>query len=195
MDDINDKKKRQIIVTAKDLFWKYGIKRVTIEEICRKAKVSKMTFYKHFSNKTELVKFIIDRIVNKGIEDYNHIMNKDIPFIEKVKQTLQKKLEGAEAMSQEFFDDFYRHADPELIDFMNEKQQMSFRMVINDYAKAQKLGYIRQDIKMEFIMYYLGQIHLMLKDEALTAMYSSPQELIMELTKFFFYGILPAERT
>ena len=43
-----------IFKTAKDLFWKYGIKRVSIEEICKEAKVSKMTFYKFFPNKIEL---------------------------------------------------------------------------------------------------------------------------------------------
>jgi len=47
MNRSENQKYNQIIDTSKKLFWKYGIKRVTIEEICREAGVSKMTFYKH----------------------------------------------------------------------------------------------------------------------------------------------------
>ena len=49
-------KKEQIVHTAETLFTRYESKRVTVEEICRLARVSKMTFYKHFSNKVELIK-------------------------------------------------------------------------------------------------------------------------------------------
>ena len=44
-------KKEQILKTGKELFWKYGFKLVTIEEICKEAGVSKMTYYKYFTNK------------------------------------------------------------------------------------------------------------------------------------------------
>ncbi|MBE9509365.1 MAG: TetR family transcriptional regulator, partial [Bacteroidetes bacterium] len=39
MKDIDNQKFQQIITTAKELFWKFGIKRVTIEEICQEANV------------------------------------------------------------------------------------------------------------------------------------------------------------
>jgi AcrR family transcriptional regulator len=45
------KKRIQITETAIRLFSQFGTKRVTIEEICRTAGVSKVTFYKHFKNK------------------------------------------------------------------------------------------------------------------------------------------------
>ena len=44
-------KNDQIVKIGKDLFYKYGIKRVSVEEICAKANVSKMTFYKFYNNK------------------------------------------------------------------------------------------------------------------------------------------------
>ena len=52
-------KRKKILDTAHELFWKHGLKRVSIEEICAVAGVSKMTFYKHFANKTALVKYIL----------------------------------------------------------------------------------------------------------------------------------------
>lgn len=45
-------KQRELIETAAQLFFKHGFKRVTVEEICRTAKVSKVTFYRYFAAKT-----------------------------------------------------------------------------------------------------------------------------------------------
>jgi hypothetical protein len=64
-------------------------------------------------------------------------------------------------------------------------------MIMRDYLDAQQRGDIRADIKPEFILYFLNKIVEMARDEDLERMYSTPQDLIMELTNFFFYGILP----
>ena len=190
MEDTQNPKLQQIVVTAKTLFYKFGIRRVSVEEICREANVSKMTFYKHFSNKVELVKFIIDQLVFDGIADYRRIMDQPIPFPEKVRQSILLKMKHTDDVSREFFNDIHKYTDPEILNFFNQKAQESIRMIIHDYLEAQKKGDIRKDIKPEFIHYILNQMLPMAKDENLARLYESPQALIMELTRFFFYGIL-----
>jgi len=191
MQDFENPKLQKIYTTAKSLFWKFGIKRVSIEEICREANVSKMTFYKHFSNKVDLVKFLLDRITDEAKAKYREIMHQEIPFQEKVKQSVQLKMEQTDDVSQEFFVDIHKNAGPEILDFFNQKLQEGIQLVINDYVDAQKRGDIRPDIKPEFILYFLNQMIKMVRDESLIRLYDSPQDLIMELTNFFFYGILP----
>ena len=89
---MNNPKKQQIINTAHELFWKLGIRRVSIEEICREANVSKMTFYKHFNNKNDLVKYIIDLITGTAMKKYREIMDSNIPFHVKVEKSIQLKI-------------------------------------------------------------------------------------------------------
>ena len=60
------KKQQQIVNSGKELFFQYGVKRIRVEEICRKAKVSKMTFYKYFENKFALAEHIVQEILNDG---------------------------------------------------------------------------------------------------------------------------------
>jgi AcrR family transcriptional regulator len=184
-------KRKQLIQTAKDLFFKYGIKRVTVEEICKEANVSKMTFYKHFKNKNELVKTWITEMTDQALERYITLMQMDIPFEEKVRETIKMKLEGSDQMSQEFFSDYIPHTEPELHDFIHQRMHEMMGLIINDYAEAQKRGDIRQDLKIEFILWYLNKMLDMMEDEALEKMYESPQDLIMEMVNFFFYGIMP----
>jgi len=184
-------KRKSLINTAKDLFFKYGIKRVTVEEICQEAGVSKMTFYKHFKNKNELVKTMIIQITDEAMDKYQALMDSDIPFEEKVRETIQMKLDGTDQMSQAFFSDYLPHAEPELHEFMHLRAQEMYGRIIKDYKNAQENGDIRQDVKIEFILWYLNKMLDMMGDKALEKMYESPQDLIMEMVNFFFYGIMP----
>jgi len=191
MKSIDDQKLKVILIAAKELFWKYGFKRVTIEEVCREAKVSKMTFYKHFKNKIELVKKIYELEVNKAMKKYRSIMDSEIPFIEKVKKSMELKREQTENLSQEFYDDLLKGDIDELKEMFNNATQNSLRIILNDYIQAQKKGEIRKDIKPEFILYFMNHMMEMAKDQKLSGLYSNPNELIMELNNFFFYGVLP----
>lgn len=184
-------KMRQIIDTAKSLFWRYGMRRVSIEEICREAKVSKMTFYKYFSNKVELVKFILNQIVEDSVKEYKDLMSQNIPFEEKVRQSIQLKMKQTNKLSHEFYSDLHQNAPPDIRKHFEAMTQRSIQLIVDDYNQAQKDGNIRKDLKIEFILYFLNQIFKMANDPQLVALYESPQALIMEITNFFFYGILP----
>ena len=184
-------KRKQLMHTAKDLFWKYGIRRVTVEEICREANVSKMTFYKHFKNKNELVKSIIYQITEEAMDKYRNLMELEIPFEDKVRETIRMKYEGTDQMSQEFLNDYIPNAEPEMLEFVLHRMQEVMEVVMEDYRKAQQRGDIRKDIKIEFILYFINKMLDLMGDEELKRMYGSPQEMIVELVNFFFYGIMP----
>ena len=186
-----NEKHKQIIQTGQKLFFKYGIKRVTVEEICREASVSKMTFYKHFRNKNELAKEIIRLILDVQMAKYREFMDRtDITFEEKIRQTIQMKMEGTRDISAAYFDDYMIHSDPDLAEFIQVESAKVYKEVLKDYTEAQKRGDIRKDIKPEFIQFFLNYILEMAKDEKLLALYGHPQKLIMELVNFFFYGIM-----
>ena len=191
MHENTNPKYQQLLETARHLFMRYGMKRVSIEEICRTANVSKMTFYKHFRNKTDLTKHLIRQMVAESMAQYREIMDQNIPFSEKVEKTIARKLEQARDVSREYFRDMTQISDPEIADFINEKRQEALLEVFRDYTKAQKRGDIRKELKPEFIIYFLNHIIEMIADDRLVQMYDSPDELIIELTKFFFYGITP----
>ncbi len=186
-----NEKNRRIIQIGQKLFFKFGIKRVTVEEICKEANVSKMTFYKHFKNKNELVKEVTTLIMEVNLKKYRELMERsDISFEEKIRQTIKMKMDGTSEISDAYFDDYMIHNDPELAAFIQAESSKVLLEILGDYTDAQKRGDIRQDIKPEFILYFLNHILYLAKDEKLLSLYEHPQELIMELVNFFFYGIM-----
>lgn len=193
-DLIKRKKHRLITETAYDLFMRHGIKRVTIEEICRIAGVSKMTFYKYFSNKNDLAIFVLDSIFTKGENRYHDIMARDIAYSEKVKDIIKMKLESSKDVSSEMLQDLWHNPIPEVADYMQKRTQATLKLFLDDMIAAQNKGEIRQDINPHFILYIIGQLQNMTADEQVTCMYGSTQDLVSEMVNFFFYGILTKEK-
>lgn len=189
IDHSQNIKYQQILDAGKALFWKYGIKRVAVEEICKQAKVSKMTYYKFFKNKKYLALAILDRTVGQALIDYKDLIAKDCPFTDKINLMLKMKIEGTKDISQEFIMDIYQNPDLGLMPYMVEQGQKSLALTVDFLKDAQKQGNIRQDIKIDFILYFFNQMLAMTTDKELLKKYDRPQDLIMEVTEFFFYGI------
>ena len=193
MGNVSHPKRELILKTGKELFWKFGFKRVTIEEVCKEAGISKMTFYKFFTNKIDLVKTIMNDILQESLSKYKKIMASEIPYPEKVVALIHLKSEQVETMSSEFFRDYVQADDPEMISYLQQLSGESMQMFTDDFRKAQENGDIRKDLKIEFIMYIMNHLVEMAQNDALINMYDEPQDLVMEITNFLFYGILNRE--
>ncbi|NOZ47437.1 MAG: TetR/AcrR family transcriptional regulator [Chlorobi bacterium] len=191
MESIEDKKLLNILIAAKELFWKYGIKRVTVEEICREAKVSKMTFYKFFSNKKKLAEAIIDKVVGKSLKEFRELVESDKTFQEKIQQMLVMKLEGTKDISLEFINDLYKNKDLGLHLKMEEIGKESMQIFIDFLEDSKKKKLIRKEVRIEFILAYTNSVTQMMENPELLKVYEKPEDLIMESLNFLFYGILP----
>ena len=189
----HSKKIHQLVDTAQDLFMRFGIRKVSVEEICSEANISKMTFYKYFKNKIELIKYLLRQIFSEQMNAYRDIMKHKIPYPDKVKNIIQTKDEYTKIISQEFIHDLYKNPIPEITDLIEKYKDEMLNEVLNDLKDAKERGDIRENVKPELILYFLNHMREMVKDGKLLSVYNSPNELIMELTNFFFYGILPVK--
>ncbi|MDD2411590.1 MAG: TetR/AcrR family transcriptional regulator [Bacteroidales bacterium] len=186
-----NKKQKSITNVAKDLFYKHGFKRVSVEEICKTAKVSKMTFYKFYPNKIELAKSVYEMLIDKGISDFHKIIRENTSAEEKIKKILQLKLESTNNISSDFVYDFYSDTELGLKEFIEEKTKQVWKSVIADFEFAQKKGWFRKDISPSLIFILSQKLTGLMNDPEVIKLYDSPQSVIMALTDFFVYGIIP----
>jgi AcrR family transcriptional regulator len=188
-----NKKYNVLVGTARELFWKHGFRRVSIEEICKKSGVSKMTFYKYFPNKLELAKTVFNLVINEGMQKWDELIQAPMDGAEKIKKLVLMKAEGTHDISREFMQDFYTNAEPELNAFVEKRIREMWGNILNDFKKAQQDGIFRSDFKPEFLLFVSFKMIESLKDEQLAGLYGSPQELILEFANFVAYGISPRE--
>ena len=106
MKKTNSPKYDQIIEAALELFRKHGFKKVTVEEICKNAEVSKMTFYKFFKNKPDLVDKVWENQFELGMQQFEEIEKMDIPFTKKIQMFLKLKEENTKKFGPGFVEDY-----------------------------------------------------------------------------------------
>jgi AcrR family transcriptional regulator len=189
----NNPKYRQLVRTAKDLFWKYGVKRVSIEEICRESSVSKMTFYKFFPNKIELATYIIKKEIGKSLKEFRVLIESEKSFQEKVHQIFVIKHDAARNISAEFINDLYKNPELGLHNIIEELAKKSMQVFMMFLEDSKSKGLIRKEVSLEFILAYQSSVSRMIEDKSLMLNYKRTEDFIMEAMNFLFYGIMPTE--
>jgi len=83
-----EQKKQNILEAALALFMDYGIQKVSIAEIAKKANVSQVTIYNYFENKHKLIHDVFIYYVDNAFSNFEIVIKSDRPFPEKIKQII-----------------------------------------------------------------------------------------------------------
>lgn len=102
-------KKENVIISARELFCKYGYKKVSMDEIAKKSGVTKRTIYTYFKVKNDLIKYFLYEEIKKM---------KDI-----VKKIEEKNLRAPEATHQIIYSLLEYRKDNEIINKLYEESK------------------------------------------------------------------------
>ncbi len=174
-------KKTQLIEAARALFFKHGVRRVTVEEICSKANVSKVTFYKYFDNKQEIAKHIGEELTKFGFARFDEINGLDLSFPEKIDLMTQWRVEFFSLVSSDFIE--------EILDMESVYAEMKQRYLENIKAAQQK-GEIRKEISVELIWLVTEKLNELVKEGSWKSIFSDYSQFQRQLRRLYFYGLL-----
>jgi AcrR family transcriptional regulator len=174
-------KKEQLIATAQSLFFKHSIKRITIEEICRTAGVSKVTFYKHFANKQALVIHIRDKLLDEGFQQFDIICEQDIPYPEKIAQMTQWRIQFFSQMSSEFIEDIFS------MDDIHMKIKSRF---FKNIVMARERGEIKKEFSPELIWMVTEKLNELVVDGSWKKITLDYSEYQAQMRNLFYHGLL-----
>lgn len=184
------KKQKAIFEAGKRLFWKMGIKKVNIEDICTEAGVSRMTFYKYYSNKITLVLSILKDVIETGRQEFEEIFTADYDFKTKLEKLIDLKLQSAKEISKEMLFELYSIEDDAIRNLITQESQKSYNQTIEFLNLGKEEGYIRKDMPNEFILYQLDAIQKQLESDTLYNMFKDSENITRIILDYFFHGIM-----
>lgn len=85
-------KEEQIIEVARNLFHKFGFKKVSMDEIAREAGVTKKTIYSYFSSKEALLEYFIQEELRNMKSIVEEVEKKNMDFFDTVNEATVKLL-------------------------------------------------------------------------------------------------------
>lgn len=184
----------KILSAAIELFRQYGFKTITMDDIARKAGISKKTLYQHFANKNEVVtESILWFKGNIGNSCATHLTQSE------------NAIEGMVRVMA-MFDDINRKMNPlvlfEMERFFPECFKKFRESIMQDDVERLKQnltdgiaeGYYREDINVDFLAVYRMELSMLTYNPNLLVN-STRQvyEVNNEITEHFLYGIMTAK--
>ncbi len=184
-------KKQKIEHTAKELFLKHGFKKVTIDEICKKAHVSRKTYYTFYENKAALVLFIIAGIAEESTRKYKAILDGPGSFTEKLEQSLELKYEFSKSITMEFVADFFDPGAADILEYWMRVMQESMNLVMGFLKEGQRSGAMNPNLNLNYVMWHFQRLSEMIKSPDLMAMFDNAEDMVRQVTHSLIYGIMP----
>lgn len=174
-----------------ELYNRYGIQKVTIDEIASHANVSKVTIYKYFNSKEELISTIINEIYNNIIISTQKLIATEDDFLNKLTIITKSKMNSSSIFQGDFLEELFLSSNSEA--FKKFHQQIK-ELMFEFFEEGKKQGYIDKNINNE-VLYTYSEIfnsglqsltsrnNLLLKDK----------EALSTLIHLYFHGLIETD--
>jgi AcrR family transcriptional regulator len=152
-----EKKKDSIKRAALGLFKVHGFEKVSMNDIAKKACVSKVTIYKHFGSKDELINIVVKEIFMSISEELRTVIRGNMPFPEKLEFVIFRKTETATEYSRELIRMIDQEHHFELKQFIHTLWQEEVnQLVLELFEEGRRMGYVDKGLSSEVIQTYFG---------------------------------------
>ncbi len=184
----------RILEKAEELFIKYGIKRVTMDEIAARLGISKKTIYQSFVDKNELVAEIFDKHIRSSQQNC-------VADVRKADNAVQEVIFGSEtfcatiqSINPSVLYDLEKF-HPDVFSRFNEfKNNFLYKIISQNLKRGMEEGLYRKDIKADIIAKMrLANILLATNIELFPGHQFTLPEVEREIVTHFLYGIVTPE--
>ena len=146
-----NKELENILEKVAELYNKYGIKSVTMDDVARELGMSKKTLYQHVENKNELVSKVIDYQLNERECTFKEISEKEQNAIEKLLEVgmyIIKSIKDYNPSTEYDLKKYY----PELFAKLSKvRKERMYQAIIKNIQKGKEEGLYRLDMNNEII--------------------------------------------
>jgi AcrR family transcriptional regulator len=182
--------KGRIFEKAAELFMRYGIKSVTMDDIARELGISKKTIYQYVENKTELIEQIFQSHVCQETEAMRRIHEQSADAIEEILRIGQYVIQEFRQLSATLVYDlnkYHRDIWENLEAFHREQTQQLMRRNI-EWGMRQ--GLYRPDVDADIVAkLYVGRNALLIDDHTFSLREYDFEHLIRQSILYHIHGI------
>lgn len=195
--------KIDILEKSRELFYKNGYSKVTVDEIALGLGISKKTIYKYYSGKQQILEMIFYEFRQHLASEVNAVLdNEQLNYPEKVKHMMTRVAIALSGMSPIFLTDIQDNF-PDLWDQINRyKQEAAFLRFNRLIEEGIATGYVKEGINKGMVVaLYASAINNLLDphfldqlpDEIREGMPVYPAEIFDHVLHVIYEGILTQE--
>jgi TetR/AcrR family transcriptional regulator, cholesterol catabolism regulator len=180
----------KILKGAEELFFKYGVRSVTMDDIARHLGMSKKTIYQSFKEKDEIVHRLMQSHIKKDECTFTETYAKATNVVEEVFNMMRNITEIFSRINPLLFYELQKYY-PQSWKLMKDfKEEFVQKMVEQSLEKGKKDGYVRQDVNTRILSRLrMEEVELAFNPAVYPADKFSIVEVQLTLVEHFLYGI------
>jgi TetR/AcrR family transcriptional regulator, cholesterol catabolism regulator len=144
--------KERIIAKAREQFFRYGVKSVTMDDIARELGISKKTIYQHFEDKDAIVHQLMVAEMANDICEWDELDGSSNNVIEKIVKSMDIIRQAFAEINPTAFFDIKKYHPKTWELFQEHKQNFIMESIRKELLQGIEQGFFRADIKVEILV-------------------------------------------
>lgn len=190
-----EQSKEDIRKAAWELFSQFGVEKVSIVDIARKAGVSQATIYNNFDSKDALAREFVTNAVEQLVNSVQAVLLTDKPYWEKMTEFIrfisemmtQGKTPNMDITAFNNSHDLLN--DPDLKKVRASAEEKMLGMLFALVQEGKKEGQIRADLSEEALRLYFKAFMEIFPSQQLRQGYYRDPRLIQDVSSLMIYGL------
>jgi len=158
--------RERIIEEATRLFFQYGIRSITMDEIAVSLGISKRTVYETFKDKTELIHTCLRDLIRQRDERSQEVIASSANVIEAIFTSMQDGIKAINTINPLFFHDLKKYYPVIWKTLHEENKEKHYNLTYTQLRKGVNEGLFRKDIHIGIVSKLFHEQVNLISDES-----------------------------
>lgn len=182
--------KERILVKARELFHRYGIRSVSMDDLSAQLGMSKKTLYQYYTDKDELVNAVFDTELALNKSNCLECLKKGENAIHEVFLSFDILEEMLKTMNPSVLFDMQKYHPSAYKKFHDFRNGFLYKIIKTNLDKGVKEGLYRKEIDTDVLSRYrLHNLLLSFNPEVFPAIKTNPIYIEQQLLECFLFGL------
>lgn len=143
--------KSRILEKGTELFFRYGVKTVTMDAIASELGISKKTIYQHFPDKDSMVYEVVQTFIELDSAKWDELDRLYPNVVEKIFKSFEMMKDMLTQMNPRLLFEIQKYFPSAHSLFKQHGEKCIHKNLIADFKKGAQFGYFRNDIDFELL--------------------------------------------
>ncbi|RXK59937.1 TetR/AcrR family transcriptional regulator [Lacibacter luteus] len=175
---------------ARELFFKYGIKSISLDDLAKRAGISKKTLYQHFADKQAIVHELLDELLSSYEQAFKHCAAKAANAVEEISMQADEVFPALPEVSRLFFYDLRKYDAAGWNKVSSYLNQFLLPCFIANIERGMKEELYREELPVDLTAEIrMQQINTIFDSTEFSTRKLHTVQLMKDLSQFYLHAI------
>jgi AcrR family transcriptional regulator len=182
--------KERILEKANELFMRYGIRSITMDEIAAQLGISKKTIYQFYADKDQIVEAVVGQEIKRNEQECVHFRSDSENAVQEIFMAVLETEEMLKGMNPLIMYDLEKHHPKSYKKFKDHKQQFLFSAIKANLQRGKTEELYRPELNIDIVARHrIESVFMAFNPDVFPHSRYKMSEVLTEIAYLFLFGI------